>query len=50
MSSPERDALLLTTDELVIRSILTTALIEDHDRVVYRKSDFMLGDAAPDTD
>jgi len=29
---------------------LTTAPLEDHNRVVYRKSDFLFGDAAPDTD
>jgi len=43
-------ALLLVADERVTRSILTIALIEDHNWIVYRKLDFMLGDAAPDTD
>ena len=46
--SPERDALLLAADERVTRSILTTASIEDHNQIVYRKSDFMFGDATPD--
>jgi len=49
-STPERDALLLTADESITRSILTTATLEDHNRVVYRKSDFIFGDSAPDTD
>jgi len=46
----KRDALLLAADERVTRSILTTAPIEDHNRIVYRKLDFMFGDATPDTD
>ena len=42
--------MLLTADEHVTGSILTIVPIEDHNRVVYRKSDFILGDTAPDTD
>jgi len=49
-SSSEREALLLVADERVSKGILTTAPIEDHNRIVYRKSDFMFGDAALDTD
>jgi len=33
-----------------MRSILTTAPLEDCDRKIYRNPDFMFGDAAPDTD
>ena len=32
-----------------MRSILTTAPLEDCDRKTYRKPGFMFGDAAPDT-
>ena len=49
-SSPKRDALLLAANERVTWSILTTAPIEDHNRVVYRKPNFIFGDEAPDTD
>ena len=49
-SSPKRDTLLFTADKRVTWSILTTAPIEDHNRVVYQKPNFMFGDAAPDTD
>ena len=37
-------------DERVTWSIWTTAPLEDHNRVVYRKPDFMFEEAAPDTD
>ena len=50
MSTPERDALILTADERIIQSILTIAPLENHSRVVYRKPDFVFRDAAPDTD
>jgi len=33
-----------------MRSILTTAPLEDHDQKIYRKPSFIFGDAAPDTD
>ena len=49
-STSKRDALLLAADERVTRSILTIALIEDHNRIVYKKPDFMFRDATPDTD
>ena len=49
-SSSERNALLLAANERVIRSILSTAPIVDHNWIVYRKSDFMFGNATPDTD
>jgi len=49
-SSPERDALLPTADERVTRNILIIAPIEDHNRIVYKKLNFMLGDTTPDTD
>jgi len=45
-----RDALILMADERVTRSKLTTAPLEDHNRLVYRKPEFMFGDATPDTD
>ena len=37
-------------DERVTRSILTTAPLEDHNRVVYRKPDFMFGNTTPNAD
>ena len=49
-SSSERDALILMANKCVTRSILTTASLEDHNRVVYWKFNFVIGDAAPDTD
>jgi len=33
-----------------MRSILTNAPLEDRDGKIYRKPDFMFGDAAPDTE
>ena len=49
-STPDRDALIHIGDQRMMRSILTTAPLEDRDRKIYRKPDFMYGDAAPDTD
>ena len=49
-SVPDRDALIYAGDQRTMRSILTTAPLEDSDRKIYRKSGFMFGDAAPDTD
>jgi len=49
-SSLERDALILTADEGDTWSILTTAPLEDHNRVVYRKLIFVFTNAALDTD
>ena len=49
-STPERDTLILTADERITRSILTTAPLEDYNCVVYRKPNFVFGDAAPNTD
>ena len=46
----ERDVLILKADERVTRSILTTTPLEDHNRTVHQKLEFMFGDAAPDTD
>ena len=45
-----RDALIHTGDQHTMRSILTTAPLEDCDQKIDRKSTFMFGDAAPDTD
>jgi len=39
-----------TGDQRTMRSILTTALLEDRDRRIYRKLGFMFGDVTPDTD
>ena len=39
-----------TEDQRTMRSILTTAPLEDCDRKIYRKPGFMFGDVAPDTD
>ena len=33
-----------------MRSILTTAPLEDYDQKIYQKPDFMFEDVAPDTD
>jgi len=49
-SSSERDVLILTADEHVNLNILTSAPLEDHNRVIYQKSNFVIGDVAPDTD
>ena len=49
-NSSERNALILKADECITRSILTTAPLEDHNRIVHRKPEFMLGDATLDTD
>jgi len=49
-STPGRDAFFHTGDQRTMRSILTTAPLEDCDRKIYRKPAFMFGDAAPDTD
>ena len=48
-SMPEQDTLLLAADQRTIRSILTIASLEDYNRVVYRRPDFMLRDAVLDT-
>ena len=44
------DTLIHSGDQYTTRSILTTAPLEDIDRRVYKKPDFMFGDAAPDPD
>ena len=49
-STPDRDVLIQTGDQRTMRSILTTAPLENRDRKIYRKSDFMFEDAASDTD
>jgi len=49
-NAPGRDALIYARDQRTMRSILTTAPLEDCDRKIYRKPGFMFGDAAPDTD
>ena len=38
-STPDRDALIQTGDQRTMRSILTTAPLEDRDRKIYRKPD-----------
>jgi len=49
-SSLVRDTLILSGDQHTTRSILTTAPLEDIDRRIYKKSNFMFGDAASDPD
>ena len=49
-SSVVRDTLIHGGDPLTMRSILTTAPLEDIDRRTYKKPNFMFGDAAPDPD
>jgi len=48
--TPVLDVLIQIGDQRTMRSILTTAPLEDLDRKIYRKLGFMFGDAAPDTD
>ena len=48
--APGRDALIHAGGQRTMRSILTTAPLEDSDRRIYRKPGFMFGDAAPDND
>jgi len=47
-SAAGRDALIYVGDQRTMRSILTTTPLEDCDGKVYRRPDFMFGDAAPD--
>jgi len=47
--APGRDALIHAGDQRTMRSILTTAPLEECDQKIYQKPDFMFGDAAPDT-
>ena len=49
-STPDCDVLISTGDQRIMRSILTTAPLEDRDQKIYRKPNFMFGDAAPDTE
>ena len=49
-STLDCDALIHTGDQRTMRSILTTAPLEDRDRKIYRKPDFIFRDTAPDTD
>ena len=49
-STPDRDFLIQIGDQHTMRSILTTSPLEDRDQKIYRKPDFMFGDAAPDTE
>ena len=49
-SASGRDALIHAGDQYTMRSILTTAPLEDCDLKIYQKPGFMFGDAAPDTD
>ena len=49
-STPERNAFILAGHERTLRVIIFTAVLEGENRIVYRKSEFILGDAAPDTD
>ena len=49
-SAPSRDGLIHAGDQRTMRSILTTAPLEDSNRRIYRKPGFMFGDAAPDND
>ena len=49
-SSVVRDTLIHGGDPLTMRSILTTAPLEDIDRRTYKKPNFMFGDAASDPD
>jgi len=49
-STPGRDAPIHTGDQRTMRSILTTAALEDYDRKIYRKPSFIFEDTTPDTD
>ena len=43
-SAPDRDALIHAGDQRTMRSILTTAPLEDSDQKIYRKPGFLFGD------
>jgi len=49
-SAPGRDTVIYAGDQRTMKSILTTAPLEDSDRKIYRKPGFMFGVAASDTD
>ena len=49
-STSERNALILRGNERTLRIIISTTVLEGQNRTVYRKSEFIFGDAAPDTD
>ena len=49
-STPEQDALILAADQCTLRSILTTTVLENHNREVCQKPDFTFGDSVLDTD
>ena len=49
-STPERSALLYPEGSSALRSIMTTALLEDVNQFTHEKPEFIFGDAAPDTD
>ena len=49
-NSPARDVLIHGGDQRTMRSILTTAPLEDSDRRIYQKPGFIFGDATPDND
>jgi len=45
--TPDHDVLIHTGDQRMMKSILATTPLEDSDRKIYRKLNFMFGDAAP---
>ena len=49
-STPERNTLILGGDEHTLRIIISTATLEGEDQMIYWKSEFIFGDAAPDAD
>jgi len=46
----EWSALTLGGDEGTLRCIISTAMFEGENKTIFRKSDFIFGDVAPDTD
>ena len=48
-STPERNTLTLGGDEYTLR-IISTATLEEEEWTIYQKSEFIFGDAAPNTD
>jgi len=47
---PEWSALTLGGDEGTLQCIISKAMFEGENKTIFRKSDFIFGDVAPDTD
>jgi len=49
-STPECNALILVGGERTLCIIMMMAMFEGENRTIFRKPDFLFGDAAPDAD